>query len=109
MKKKHDLLWWLRVILLCGCIGCLFFRCSDMLNAYASDSVTLTPAQTLALYGTQIQGLLRTERLGSQIPITFDYAFPLDSVGYMDDGGGFSPSNVYDCQNTKQSPHEQID
>lgn len=64
------------------------------LGAYAAE-VTLTPEQTLALFGDTLNGLVRTARNGAQQAITFDYAFPLNSIGYMDLGGGFNADQIY--------------
>ena len=77
----------------------MFFSPAPVLS-YATDgepdtSITLTVAQTLALYGTQIPCLLYNSRGGTQLSVTFDYAFQLSSVGYMDEGGGFDYSDVY--------------
>ena len=105
MKKKKGLLYYARLVLTVLLIFILLSRLSRSLTAFATEgsgsgsesveSVTLTPAQTLALYGTQIPCLLYTSRNGTQLSVTFDYAFPLSDVGYMDDGGGFEYSNVY--------------
>ena len=62
----------------------------------SADAVTLTEAQTLALYGTEIHGEYYSgdpydaSDMGGYMPITFRYAYPLSSIGYMDTGGGFS-------------------
>lgn len=100
MKQKRGILYWLRVILAAASVIFLCYRCSEGwgIPVYADgpsshpDSthvVTLTPAQTVALYGTQIQGILYATKNSSPITINFDYAFPLSSIGYMDSGGGF--------------------
>ena len=100
MKNKRGVLYWLRVVLCILCIGWTLYRCSEefIMSASADEVsnnyVDLTPAQTLALYGTQIQGLLVTEFQQPARSITFDYAFPLSSVGYMDYGGGFSAEQL---------------
>ena len=57
----------------------------------STHAVTLTPAQTLALFGTEIQGILYPTKNGSPVSVTFDYAFPLNSIGDMDSGGSLFP------------------
>ena len=102
MPRLRFLLHFLLTVVVCGYA---LHRCSLSASA-ASESVTLTPAQTLALFGNQITGLLHPVRQGTQTAITFDYAFPLSSIGYMDDGGGFSISEVYDAVNPTVAKQE---
>lgn len=93
--KKHGVFWFFKTLLTIALVIYTCVRCctivSDKHHASALDTnvVTLTPAQTLALYGTQIQGLCYSTKGGSPFSITFDYAFPLSDIGYMDSGGGF--------------------
>ena len=66
--------------------------------AASADAVTLTEEQTLALYGMEIEGEYWTgdpyysnaSSPGEYLPLTFHYAYPLSSIGYMETGGGFS-------------------
>lgn len=61
----------------------------------SADTVTLTPAQTVALYGTDINVRVRRSGLDDNADVTFHYAFPLRSVGNQAQGGGFtSTSNL---------------
>ena len=43
----------------------------------AADTVTLTPAQTVALYGSEINVRVRRSGLDESSNVTFHYAFPL--------------------------------
>lgn len=63
------------------------------LNASA-DTVKLTETQTLALYGTEIQGLFYTDRTQSSPEvISFEYAGYLSEYGFT--GDGFTDGAVY--------------
>lgn len=76
--------------------------------ASSADVVTLTPEQTLALFGDQLGGVVYPVRNGSAVGITFDYAFPLKSIGYMDSGGGFDPSQVYGATGGGNAAREEM-
>lgn len=123
MKKKRGILYWLKVIVAIFMIFILMYRCSHNygLTAHAegpsshpdsTHAVTLTPAQTLALFGTEIQGILYPTQNGSPVTITFDYAFPLSSIGYMDSGGGFDTDvayqNIWSTYSNRQSVAEYL-
>lgn len=123
MEKKRGILYWLRVILAAASVLFLFSRCCEGISipVYAdgpgehpdtTHAVTLTPAQTLALFGTEIQGILYPTSNGSPVTITFDYAFPLDSIGYMDSGGGFDTDvaleNIWTLDNNRQTEAEYL-
>lgn len=56
----------------------------------SADTVTLTPAQTVALYGTEINVKVRRSGLDETSNVSFHYAFPLSSVGNQAQGGGFT-------------------
>ena len=103
MKQKRGILYWLRVILAAASVLFLCYRCSEGwgIPVYAdgpsshpdsTHSVTLTPQQTVALYGSSFTALVGDRYSDSTSAITFQYAFPLKSVGFMDVGGGFSIS-----------------
>lgn len=55
-----------------------------------TGDVVLTPEQTVALYGSTITGTYYDELNHTYHNLTFQYAYPLKSIGYMDTGGGFS-------------------
>lgn len=114
MKKERVFLYW-ALFLLAVYVIILCFE-NSAISVYADgpsshpDSthvVTLTPAQTVALYGTQIQGILYPTKSGSPVTVTFDYAFPLNSIGYMDDGGGFdytaTRQNIYSSLSSRDT------
>lgn len=93
MEKKRGILYLLRVVVCILAIGLMFLRFTKGLKACALDPVQLTPAQTLALYGSTINGLLYTDyNAQSYTSIQFQAAFVLDDIGFMSDGGGFSNS-----------------
>ena len=98
-KRKRGILYWLRVVFLIMCIGFMCVRCVNGFGftAYATDSVTLSVEQTLALFGTECQALIYPEWDAQRQAVTFDYAFPLSSVGYMNEGGGFSYNECIDA------------
>ena len=103
MKNKRGILYWLKVIVAVLMIFILMYRCSRdySIPAFAapnpptSSYVDLTPQQTVALYGTQLNALYYDFFVQHQsYSITFDYAFALNDIGYMSDGGGFDSSNI---------------
>ena len=57
--------------------------------------MTLSPAQTVALYGTEINVRVRRSGLDESSDVTFHYAFPLKSVGNQAQGGGFTSSSSF--------------
>lgn len=73
-------------------------------SATSGNTVTLTVNQTLALYGTSLTANYWTgdpynssaSSSGQYLPITFHYAYPLSSIGYMDTGGGFTGTGSND-------------
>lgn len=103
-KRKRGILYWLRVVFLIMCIGFMCVRCASGfgITAYAAPSdhpnssmVTLTPAQTLALYGTTINALIRLDNsMSTQTPIQFTYYDTTLNYGFLADGGGFSSSGI---------------
>ena len=109
MKSKRGILYWLRVVLAICCLGWFCYRCVNEITAFAahpsgsgsnSEYVDLTPAQTLALYGDTINGLLYLSFNDmSPVSIQFQYAFPLSSIGNMDSdsGFGFDYTTVYNA------------
>lgn len=77
----------------------LFFFSLDVSAAPSdhpgSSMVTLTPAQTVALYGTTINALIRLDNsMTTQTAIQFSYYDTTDNYGYLADGGGFSFSGT---------------
>ena len=70
--------------------GILVYADGPSSHPDSTHSVTLTPQQTLALYGASFTALVGDRYSDSTSAITFQYAFPLNSVGFMDEGGGFS-------------------
>ena len=97
MKKERGTFYW-PLFALAALVLFLCYLCFESwaIPVYADgpsshpDSVFLTPSQTLALYGTQFSALVGDPYSNNVSTITFDYAFTLDSVGFMDEGGGFS-------------------
>lgn len=117
--KKHGVFWFFKTLLTFALVIYTCVRCcmivSDKHHAAAAENdavYTLTPAQTVALYGTQIQGILYQTENSSPITITFDYAFPLNSIGYMDYGGGFDTTatlqNIRTILSNRQEVSEYI-
>lgn len=51
-----------------------------------AELITLTPQQTVALYGSRLSGTYYDGDADTTYNISFDYAFPLSSIGW-DDGG----------------------
>ena len=104
-EKKHGLFWIFKTILTAALILYTLVRCCAIISdraevAYAapgdlpnSARVTLTPAQTVALYGTTINCLIRLDNsMNTQTAIQFSYYDTTDNYGYLQDGGGFSYS-----------------
>lgn len=65
MKNKRGILYWLRVIALIGCIGLMIQRCTSRASA---DTVELSYEQSLALFGTTIEGTYYSNSLNQDIP-----------------------------------------
>lgn len=110
-NKKHGVFWFFKTLLTIALVIYTCVRCcmivSDKQHVSALDdeSVTLSPAQTVALFGTQLNALVKLDpNSNNQTSITFDYAFPSSQIGWLDEGGGFgyASNNTLPSQSNNQ-------
>lgn len=96
MKKKSGCF---RILLafVCAFVALLLFRACT-LKSYAeseAESITLSPQQTVALFGSHLDAIYYDALNDTSYSIDFEYAFPLQSVGYMANGGGFMLNDTW--------------
>lgn len=75
------------------------------ISAHA-ELITLTPQQTVALYGSRISGTYYDGDADITYNINFDYAFPLSSIGWGD--GGLSYEHTWPSSYTVEGLRRQL-